>query len=180
VSPVGDEYGCRSFPVSFLSEADSGILEQVGFSQVLTHPNIVQFLTYSLYTPSAKLRALVADVLAALCVLSPNEGHGLVLSAFSDARLAHNEKFRFEGLINSIKLPDHPDNETSDGHGQDEEDEDEAGVWEWRTAAMALINAISNTPHELEERIMLRDEFSRRGLNEAIAVRSFSPSSVDP
>lgn len=146
-------------------------LPQLGFGQVLTHPSLVIYLTYSLYSPSAKLRALVADVLAALCVLSSEEGHALVLSAFSDARVSHNEKFRFEHLVDSIKLPEHSDDETSDGTEGD--DEDEAGVWEWRTAAMALVNALTNTPNELEERMMLRDEFTRRGLNEAITVRPF-------
>jgi diaphanous 1 len=162
------------FPTSpFLTH--SSPLAQLGFSQVLTHPNLVTHLTYSLYIPSSKLRALVADVLAAICVLSSDEGHSLVLSAFSDARIAHNEKFRFEFLVDSIKLPEHSDDETSDG--RDEGEVDEAGIWEWRTAGMALVNALTNTPNDLEERIMLRDEFTRRGLNEAIVVCPSSPSS---
>lgn len=33
-----------------------------------------------------------------------------------------------------------------------------------------LVNALVNTPDDLEERMMLRAEFSRRGLNEAMAV----------
>ncbi|GAA6035972.1 hypothetical protein JCM8097_005193 [Rhodosporidiobolus ruineniae] len=139
----------------------------LGFQQVLIHPNLVSLVTHSLYTPSNKLRALVADVLAALCVLSAEEGHRLVLSAFSDARIAHDEQHRFENLLDSIKLPEHDDTASSiGGEEPDQPEEDEAGLWEWRTAAMALINALTNTPNDLEERIMLRDEFTRRGLNE--------------
>jgi diaphanous 1 len=35
---------------------------------------------------------------------------------------------------------------------------------------MVLINALTNGPESLEERILLREEFSRRGLNEVIVV----------
>lgn len=35
---------------------------------------------------------------------------------------------------------------------------------------MSLVNAITNSPDDLEERMMLREEFTRRGLNEAMAV----------
>jgi diaphanous 1 len=44
------------------------------------------------------------------------------------------------------------------------------GIWEARTSAMTLVNAITNCPELLEERIMLREEFGRRGLNEVIVV----------
>jgi diaphanous 1 len=50
---------------------------------------------------------------------------------------------------------------------------EEEGVWEGRTASMALVNALINCPESLEERILLRDEFGRRGLNEVIVVRAF-------
>ena len=35
---------------------------------------------------------------------------------------------------------------------------------------MTLINALTNCPEYLEERILLREELGRRGLNEAIVV----------
>lgn len=114
---------------------------------------------------------MVAIVLAALCVLSLEDGHRVVLAALSDFRVAH-EKFRFEYLVNSISVKDAP----SESGGV--EDEDEVGLWEYRSAVMSLINAITNSPEDLEERMTLRDEFARRGLNEAMAVRfmnSFFP-----
>lgn len=51
-----------------------------------------------------------------------------------------------------------------------EREEDEAGLWEYRTAAMSLVNSIANSPNDLEQRMVLREEFARRGLNEAMAV----------
>lgn len=104
-------------------------------------------------------------MLAAICVLSLVEGHKLVLAAMSDYRVAHDEAFRFEHLVALLGLPD-PDTEAA---------EEEEGIWEARTAALALVNAITNCPEAVEERIMLREEFSRRGLNEVIVVRISFP-----
>jgi hypothetical protein len=111
------------------------------------------------------LRALVAEVLAAICVLSLVEGHKLVLAAMSDYRVAHDEVFRFETLIESLRLPD------SDIESNTAVEDD--GIWEARTAVLALVNALTNCPEDVEVRVMLREEFTRRGLNEAIVVRFF-------
>ena len=86
----------------------------------------------------------------------------------SDYRAEFEEAFRFQELIASMRLPDINDEEassTEDGYSNEEE-----GVWEARTASMALVNALTNCPDSLEERILLREEFSRRGLNEVIVV----------
>lgn len=86
----------------------------------------------------------------------------------SDFRIAYEESFRFESLINSLRSPEITD-ESDDGeplgYGNEEE-----GIWEARTASMTLINALTNCPDELEDRITLREELSRRGLNEVIVV----------
>lgn len=87
----------------------------------------------------------------------------------SDYRVEFEEAFRFQELIASMRLPDVNDEEASsvdDGYSNEEE-----GVWDARTASMALVNALTNCPDSLEERILLREEFSRRGLNEVIVVR---------
>lgn len=136
---------------------------QAGFDQVLGRQSIVTQVAYSLQTSSNKLRALAADVLAALCVLSSSDGHKLVINAFSEYKITYEETARFESLVKSICPQDE-----SDGY----EEEDEASVWEYRAAGMALISALANSPDELEERMLLRDEFARRGLNEAMTVSS--------
>ncbi|BGP21424.1 hypothetical protein JCM10295v2_000299 [Rhodotorula toruloides] len=140
---------------------------ELGFSRILARPALIATLVQCLYLAHNKLRALVADVLAALCVLSLDDGHRLVLAAFSDARILQGERFRFESFIRSIEPPDIPDDATI-GENQVAPDSSNDGFWEWRTAAMSLVNAIVNTPHDLEERLMLRDELVRRGLNEAM------------
>ena len=121
---------------------------------------LVTHIAYSLHTSSLKLRTLASEVLAAICVLSLVEGHKLVLGAMSDYRVAYDEAFRFEHLVALLRLPE------PDTGAVDEED----GMWEARTAALALVNAITNCPEAVEERVMLREEFGRRGLNEVIVV----------
>lgn len=137
---------------------------------MLSSTIIVTHIAYSLHTPSMRLRTLASELLAAICVLSLTEGHKTVLAAMSDYRIAFDESFRFESLIDFLRVPDvAPDGtmERDNSFGSEEE-----GVWEARTASMALINALVNCPDSSKERILLRDELSRRGLNEVIVVRS--------
>jgi diaphanous 1 len=112
---------------------------------------------------------LAADVLAAICVLSSSEGHKLVISAFSEFKITYSEDVRFEYLVKSISVSDEQDT-------SHQEEEDDASLWEYRAAGMALISALANSPEDLEERMLLRDELARRGLNEAMTVRSTSLS----
>lgn len=125
-------------------------------------PIVITHITFCLHNAPLRLRSLVSELLAALCVLSPNHGQKLVLNAFSEYRVAHAEMFRFEELIRFLKLGIDDDDEN-------EEAEDD-GLWDAKAATMALANALSNCPDDLEERVMLREEFSRRGMNEAIVV----------
>lgn len=142
---------------------------KAGFEQVLAHSHLITYIAYCLYTSSNKLRAQVADVLAVLSVLSLAAGHRVVLAALSDFRVAHDEKFRFEYLVNSIRL----------SGPEEEQPMEDSGIWEYRTTALSLVNAISNSPEDLEERIMLRAEFERRGLADVMSVRLLC-SSVSP
>jgi hypothetical protein len=65
--------------------------------------------------------------------------------------------------------------DTDDFTGSGDHPSEDDGAWEARTSSMVLINALTNGPESLEERILLREEFSRRGLNEVIVVStSFS------
>ena len=86
----------------------------------------------------------------------------------SDFCITYEEPFRFETLLNTLRLPDLAhldDDDGAFGFGNEEE-----GVWDARTSSMALINALTNCPESLEERILLREEFGRRSLNEIIVV----------
>jgi diaphanous 1 len=126
---------------------------------------MITHIAYSLHGSNAKLRALVTIVLAAISFISVQEGHKAVISALSDFRIEFSEVFRFEGLIASLRLP-----EVEYGDGSPAPEAEEEGIWEARTAVMSLINAITTSPDTLEDRILMRDEFTRRGLNEVMVV----------
>ncbi len=128
----------------------------------MANQNVITYIAYSLRTASDKLRVHAADVLAALCILSVTSGHKVVLAAFSDFRVHFDEPFRFYYLVESMSV--------RDTFGEDAVEEDEASLWEYRGAGLALINALVNGPNELEERVSLREEFARRGLNEVMTV----------
>ena len=108
----------------------------------------------------------MSDLLAAICILAIPEGHKIVMAAMSDYRIVFEESFRFEELISSLRLPEVDPNDFT-GTAYTSEDD---GAWDARTSSMVLINALTNGPESLEERILLREEFSRRGLNEVIVV----------
>ncbi|KAG0234469.1 hypothetical protein BGW41_001142 [Actinomortierella wolfii] len=137
-----------------------------GFAQVLRSPSLVAHIAYCLYTNNNKLRAKVAEVLAALCVMTP-ESHRLVLIALSDFRVAHEERFRFEYLVETLATPISPsfgpDSGSSALGG-----EDGGFEWEYKTACMSLMNALVNSPQSLDDRIALGDELRRRGLEDVI------------
>ncbi|KAI0028371.1 hypothetical protein K488DRAFT_89818, partial [Vararia minispora EC-137] len=130
-----------------------------GFDAALAQPALLTHTTYALHNSPPKLRALVCDVLAGVAVLSQPHGHRAVLSALSDFRVAFDEPFRFEGIVAALRAPD----------GEAAE-EDAAEEWEARTAGMMLVNALAGGPEALEERVMMREEFGRRGLNEVIVT----------
>ncbi|CAI2179903.1 4983_t:CDS:10 [Funneliformis geosporum] len=94
---------------------------EIGFNQVLKSKSLINSIVFCLHTPDNKLRSQVADVLAAICVIS-------------------------------LK------------------DDDSSTLMEYKTASLRLINAIVNSPEEVEERMLLRDEFHRRGLSELFAI----------
>jgi diaphanous 1 len=114
----------------------------------------------------------VSDLLAAICILAIPEGHKMVIAAMSDYRVVFEESFRFEELIASLRLPEVDPNEFTGNVVYPSEDD---GTWDARTSSMVLINALTNGPESLEERILLREEFSRRGLNEVIVVSARCP-----
>ena len=133
-----------------------------GYPYVVQSPTIVTHIAFTLHGASPKLRALSSDILAAICVISLNEGHRLVLGALSDYRTCFDETFRFEELIDAIRIKEGAENQEDDGS------------WEARGATLGLIIALTSCSDSIEERILLREEFSRRGLNEVMVVSLFS------
>lgn len=129
---------------------------------------IVTHIAYSLHASSIKVQTLVLELLAAICFLSQDSGHKMVLGAMSDFKIVYEETFRFETLIALLRLRDlYSDTESIGEGGLGNEEE---GVWEVRTAAMTFLNALINCPEALEDRLSQREELGRRGLNEIIVV----------
>ncbi|CAG8645024.1 12498_t:CDS:10, partial [Ambispora leptoticha] len=126
-----------------------------GFGKVLESTSLISNIVFCLNTRNNRLRAQVADILAALCVLSL-EGHKHVLGALSDFRIIYEEKekYRFEYLIATLK-------------GNDTED---SSSIEYKAACLSLVNAIVNSPEEVDQRVLLREEFERRGIEEVFAT----------
>ncbi|KAI0216793.1 hypothetical protein L0F63_005205, partial [Massospora cicadina] len=124
-----------------------------GFHEVLQHPSIIQCIAFSINTSRDKLRNIVAEVLAATCVLS-KAGHHSVLEAFSDFRLKFHEDYRFQYLLHSLHEP-----VSMEGIAA-------IAAHDFKTTCLSLINAIVNTPESLDGRMLLREEFRRRGLGE--------------
>ncbi|SPO21738.1 related to Diaphanous protein homolog 1 [Ustilago trichophora] len=152
---------------------------ELGFEKVLEQPNLVNYIAFALRSPSYKLRLQVADVLAALCVLSLEDGHRMVCGALSELKVVADERFRFAFLVEDLK-PNASSRSLDDAWDTsadlDDADASEAIEWEYKAAAMVLVNAITNSPEDLEERISLRDEFARRGLNEVlVSLRYIDP-----
>jgi diaphanous 1 len=75
-------------------------------------------------------------------MVSFDEGHRTVLAALSEYRVAYNELFRFHSLVSALKIPDSVEFTVPQVTFSMEEE----GVWEARTAFMALINALTNCP----------------------------------
>lgn len=96
-----------------------------------------------------------------------------MLAGLSENRITFDERYRFESLIRSLRPNSaNADDETMSITSEviSETEVDEQGAWEFRTAGFALINALVNSPDDVDERVLLRDELVRRGLNEVITV----------
>jgi hypothetical protein len=86
-----------------------------------------------------------------------------IVGAFTEFRVIHEEKFRFQYLVDSL---------------QGNEEEDSTSI-EYKAAGLSLINAIVNSPDIIEERILLREEFERREIDYVFKVNLFNSFSED-
>jgi hypothetical protein len=132
-----------------------------GFMTVLSSQMVVSKIAFCLYTTNDRLRTTVAEVLAAICVISHEAGQKMVLTAFGDFRGFYNERFRFEYLVESLITTD-PLLSTVGGTFSD--GRNPVAAFEYKTTVMSLLNALVTTPEALEQRMQLRNELQQRGL----------------
>lgn len=144
-----------SFELRFIDDAAS----QFGFGQICSSDGLLRDIAM---TMSAVItRALAADLLAAVCVISPNAGMQTVLNALADFQGARRGETRFARLVGFLR----DDASASDN-------ESVLDDWSWRTASLALLNAMTGSPRDRDVRNAVRDELHRSGLAEAFRVRT--------
>ncbi|XP_049336227.1 formin-like protein 1 isoform X3 [Astyanax mexicanus] len=117
---------------------------QSGFNQVMNHPQCVNEITLSLNNNSARTKALVLELLAAVCLV--RGGHDIIISAFNNFKEVCGEKRRFE------KLMDYFCNEDSN--------------IDFMVACMQFINIVVHSVENMNFRVHLQYEFTQLGLDD--------------
>uniref|UniRef100_A0AAR2KD67 Formin-like 1a n=1 Tax=Pygocentrus nattereri TaxID=42514 RepID=A0AAR2KD67_PYGNA len=117
---------------------------QSGFNQVMSHPQCVNEITLSLNNNSARTKALVLELLAAVCLV--RGGHEIIISAFNNFKEVCGEKCRFD------KLMDYFRNEDSN--------------IDFMVACMQFINIVVHSVENMNFRVHLQYEFTQLGLDD--------------
>ncbi|XP_056143205.1 formin-like protein 1 isoform X2 [Lampris incognitus] len=116
---------------------------QSGFNLVMTHPHCVNEITLSLNSKNPRTRALVLELLAAVCLV--RGGHDIILSAFDNFKEVSREKNRFEKLMEYF---------ASDDSNMD-----------FLVACMQFINIVVHSVENMNFRVHLQYEFTHLGLD---------------
>uniref|UniRef100_A0A8C6WI68 Formin like 1 n=1 Tax=Neogobius melanostomus TaxID=47308 RepID=A0A8C6WI68_9GOBI len=117
---------------------------QSGFNLVMTHPRCVNEITLSLNNRNPRTKALVLELLAAVCLV--RGGHDIILSAFDNFKEVCGEKRRFE------KLMEYFFNEDNN--------------IDFMVACMQFINIVVHSVENMNFRVHLQHEFTHHGLDE--------------
>ncbi|XP_051496467.1 LOW QUALITY PROTEIN: formin-like protein 1 [Apus apus] len=117
---------------------------QSGFSLVMNHPACVNEITLSLNNRNARTKALVLELLAAVCLV--RGGHDIILAAFDNFKEVCGEKNRFE------KLMDYFRNEDTN--------------IDFMVACMQFINIVVHSVENMNFRVFLQYEFTHLGLDQ--------------
>ncbi|XP_031416637.1 formin-like protein 1 [Clupea harengus] len=116
---------------------------QSGFNQVMTHPHCVNEITLSLNNKSPRTKALVLELLAAVCLV--RGGHDIILSAFDNFKEVCGEKNRFEKLMEYFS-------------------HEESNI-DFMVACMQFINIVVHSVENMNFRVHLQYEFTHLGLD---------------
>ncbi|KAL8183313.1 UNVERIFIED_CONTAM: Formin-like protein 2, partial [Gekko kuhli] len=117
---------------------------QYGFNMVMSHPHAVNEIALSLNNKNSRTKALVLELLAAVCLV--RGGHEIILSAFDNFKEVCGEKQRFE------KLMEHFRNEDNN--------------IDFMVACMQFINIVVHSVEDMNFRVHLQYEFTKLGLDE--------------
>ncbi|KAM8888391.1 formin-like protein 1 isoform 1-T1 [Synchiropus picturatus] len=127
---------------------------QSGFNQVMKHPRCVNEITLSLNNRSPRTKALVLELLAAVCLV--RGGHDIILSAFDNFKEVCGERSRFERLMEFFC---HDDNNI-----------------DFMVACMQFINIVVHSVEDLNFRVHLQYQFSALGLDRYLERLKFMES----
>jgi len=130
-----------------------------GIEKAITTPNSMNKLILCMDTGKVDTRSSVFEILTAVCIIS-EKGYQLVLEAMTHFKQSRKEKFRFTFLVDSMKKL--------------------ADDKEYLTTCLALINGLVNSSDEIDERVQLRTEFSRLGLDHIIKENKKIPYEEAP
>ncbi|KAM5135583.1 formin-like protein 1 [Mantella aurantiaca] len=117
---------------------------QSGFSMVMSHPSCVNQITLSLTNKNPRTKALVLELLAAVCLV--RGGHELILSAFNYFQEVCAEGARFEKLMEYFRTED--------------------SNIDFMVACMQFINIVVHSVKNMNFRVFLQYEFSLLELDE--------------
>ncbi|XP_061564234.1 formin-like protein 1 isoform X2 [Cololabis saira] len=127
---------------------------QLGFSQVMRHSCCVNEITLGLNDRNPRTKALVLDLLAAVCLV--RGGHDIILSAFNNFKEVCGEESRFE------KLMEYFCNEDSN--------------IDFMVACMQFINIVVHSVENINFRVHLQHEFTQQGLDDYLEMLKFTES----
>ncbi|XP_075846718.1 formin-like protein 1 isoform X9 [Microtus pennsylvanicus] len=116
---------------------------QSGFSLVMNHPACVNEIALSLNNKNPRTKALVLELLAAVCLV--RGGHDIILAAFDNFKEVCGEQYRFEKLMEYFR------NEDSN--------------IDFLVACMQFINIVVHSVENMNFRVFLQYEFTHLGLD---------------
>ncbi|XP_070407475.1 formin-like protein 1 isoform X2 [Nothobranchius furzeri] len=116
---------------------------QSGFNLVMNHPRCVNEITLSLNSRNPRTKALVLELLAAVCLV--RGGHDIILSAFDNFKEMSKERNRFEKLMEYF---------INDDNNID-----------FMVACMQFINIVVHSVENMNFRVHLQYEFTHLGLD---------------
>ncbi|KAI4793358.1 hypothetical protein KUCAC02_032773 [Chaenocephalus aceratus] len=117
---------------------------QYGFNMVMSHPHAVNEIALSLNNRNPRTKALVLELLAAVCLV--RGGHEIILLAFDNFKTVCSESMRFEKLMEHFKNED--DN------------------IDFLVACMQFINIVVHSVEDMNFRVHLQYDFTKLNLDE--------------
>ncbi|KAF7665194.1 hypothetical protein LDENG_00149920 [Lucifuga dentata] len=127
---------------------------QSGFNLVMNHPCCVNEITLSLNNRNPRTKALVLELLAAVCLV--RGGHDIILSAFDNFKEVCGEKSRFEKLMEYFRNEDNN--------------------IDFMVACMQFINIVVHSVENMNFRVHLQYEFTHHGLDDYLEKLKFTES----